>query len=71
MQLFEETGTVCSIQGYHENTWKKLSSQDELAIIEAVLDNPCLLYLRQVALKFLHASAICKFLHKQQFSRKS
>ena len=23
-------GTVCSIQGYHDNTRKKLSSQDEL-----------------------------------------
>jgi DNA-binding MarR family transcriptional regulator len=30
VQLFEETGTVCSIQGCHENTCKKLSVYDEL-----------------------------------------
>ena len=77
VQLFEETGTVCSIQGYHENTWKKLSSQDELAIIEAVLDNPSM-YLHemqhlvsQTSRTEISASAICKFLCKQQFSRKS
>lgn len=40
VQLFEETGTVHSIQGYHENTTTKLTAQDELAIIEALLDNP-------------------------------
>ena len=40
VQLFEDTGDVQSIQGYHEHTTKKLSSQEELATIEAVLDNP-------------------------------
>ena len=76
VQLFEETGTVCSIQGYHENTHKKLSSRDELAIIEAVLDNPSM-YLHEMQNVVLQTtgteitpSAICKFLHKQGFSRK-
>ena len=76
VRLFEETGTVCSIHGYHENTWKKLSSQDELAIIEAVLDNPSI-YLHemqhlvsQTSGTEISASAICKFLRKHQFSGK-
>ena len=76
VKLFEETGTVCSIQGYHENAWKKLSSQDELAIIEAVLDNPPM-YLHelqnvvfQTSGTEISVSAICKFLRKQGFSHK-
>ena len=40
MKLFDETGTVCSIQGFHKTTTKKLSIQDELAIFEMVLDDP-------------------------------
>ena len=40
VQLFEETGTVCSIQGYHQNTRKILSTQDEFVIFEAVTSNP-------------------------------
>jgi len=39
-KLFDETGTVCSIQGFHGNTTKKLSIHDELAILEKVLDDP-------------------------------
>ena len=76
VQLFEETGTVCSIQGYHENTWKKLSTVDEFAIMEAVLENPSM-YLHELQhLVFqttgteISVSAICKFLQKQEFSRK-
>ena len=37
VQLFEETGTVCNIQGYHENTHKKLSLQDVLVILRQLL----------------------------------
>ena len=62
---------------YHENTHKKLSSRDELAIIEAVLDNPSMyLYdeMQNVVLQTtgteITPSAICKFLHKQGFSRR-
>ena len=40
VKLFEETGTVESIQGFHQNTTKKLSTQDEIMIIEAVLEKP-------------------------------
>ena len=47
VQLFEETGTVHSIQGYHESTTKKLTAQDEVAIIEALSDNRSL-YLHEL-----------------------
>ena len=40
VQLFEETGEVLSIQGHHDKTTKKLSTHEELVIIEAVLENP-------------------------------
>ena len=40
VKLFDETGTVCSIQGFHKTTTKKLSIQDELAIFGMVLDDP-------------------------------
>ena len=76
VQLFEETGTVCSIQGYHEDGWKRLSTVDKFTIMEAVLDNPSM-YLHELQhLVFqttgteISASAICKFLQKQEFSRK-
>ena len=76
IQLFEETGTVCSIQGYHENTCKKLSIYDELIIIEAVVNQPSL-YLHEVQYIILKTTGndlsiptIYKFLQKQQFSRK-
>lgn len=76
VQLFEETGTVCSIQGYHENTCKKLSAYDELAIIEAIVNQPSL-YLYEIQYTVLSTTGndlsiptICKYLHKQNFSRK-
>ena len=68
VQLFEETGTVCSIQGYHENTCKKLSTVDEFTIMEAIVDNPsmCLHELQHLVLQttgtVISVSAICKFL---------
>ena len=40
VQLFEETGTVHNIQGYHENTTKKLTAQDEIAIFEVLFRQP-------------------------------
>jgi transposase len=59
VQLFEETGTVYSIQGYHKNTWKKLSTVDEFTIMEAIVDNPSMylhelphLVLQKLALKY-------------------
>ena len=76
VQLFEETGTVCSIQGYHENTYKKLSAYDELTMIEAIVNQPSL-YLHELQHKILITTGndlsiptICKYLHKQHFSRK-
>ena len=47
IQLFEETGTVCSIQGYYENTCKKLSAYDELTVIETIV-NQSSLYLHEI-----------------------
>ena len=67
VKLFEETGTVCSIQGFHENTTKKLN--------EALLDNPSL-YLRELNMVSLSngtsisTATICKVLESQDFSRK-
>ena len=76
VKLFEETGTVCSIQGYHENTTKKLNAQDEIYIIEALLDNSSS-YLHElqnmVSLSngtSISTATICKFLVNQDFSRK-
>lgn len=75
VRLFEETGTVLSIQGYHEDTTKKLSTQDELTIIEAILDRPSMyLHELQHAVNLssgttISTSTICKFLHRQRFSR--
>jgi len=76
VQLFEETGTVCSIQGYHKNIFKKLSAYDELTIIEAIVNLPSL-YLHELQHKVLNTTGndlsiptICKYLHKQKFSRK-
>ena len=76
VQLFEETGTVCSIQGYHFNTTKKLTVHEELAVINAVVDNPAM-YLSDLQQHVLHSrgksigtSMICKFLQKQGFSHK-
>ena len=40
VKLFEETGTVCSIQGYRESPFKKLTPHDELAILDVILDKP-------------------------------
>lgn len=47
VKLFEETGTVCSIQGYRESPFKKLTAHDELAILGIVLDKPST-HLREV-----------------------
>ena len=75
IQLFEETGTVCSIQGYHENIFKKLSAYDELTIIEAIVNQPSL-YLHELQHKVINTTGndlsiptICK--HKQNFQEKS
>ena len=38
--LFEETGTVCSLQGYREVPLKKLSAQDEISMITTIVENP-------------------------------
>ena len=76
VKLFDETGTVCSIQGFHENTTKKLSIHDELAIFGKVLDDPSV-YLHELQHHVFHTSgnnistsSICRFLHQQCFSHK-
>ena len=76
VQLFEDTGTVCSIQGYHQNTIKKLSVREEIAIIDAVVDNPAM-YLSDLQQHVLYTtgtsistSTICQLLKKQGFSHK-
>ena len=61
VQLFEETGTVHSIQGYHETTTKKLTAQDEIAIIEAILDSPSSMYLHELqhAIYLSSGTSVC------------
>ena len=72
---FKETGEVLSIQGHHDKTTKKLSNHEELAIIEATLDNPgaYLHELQQLILQstgtIVSTSTICT-VFKQGFSRK-
>ena len=76
VKLFEETGTVCSVQGCHENTGKKLSRSDEIGLLELVLEHPSM-YLHELQNALLQATGtdvstatICRFLHDQGFSCK-
>ena len=76
MQLFEETGEVFSIQGHHEATTKKLSINEELAIIEAILENLGA-YLHELQQQIFQStgtnvstSTICRVLKQQGFSRR-
>ncbi len=76
VKLFEETGTVYSIQGYHEASGKVLTIYDELAILEAVIDNPSL-YLSEIQQLLLETtgskisiSTICKYLKHAGFTHK-
>ena len=76
VKLFDETGTVCSIQGFHVNITKKLSIHGELAIIEMVLDDPSV-YLHELQHHVFHTSgntistsSICRFLQQQCFFTK-
>lgn len=76
VQLFEQTGTVESIQGYHEKTNKRLSRTDELVLMEAVVKQPSI-YLHELQNTLLQTTgtticlaAIHNFLVYQGFSRK-
>ena len=71
MKLFEETGTVCSIQGYHESPFKKLTAHDDV-----ILDKPST-HLREVQQHLLQSTGtdVCiathyKFLQSAGFTRK-
>ena len=73
---FEETGTICSIQGYHQKTLKKLTDYDAKVILEAILKEPSL-YMHEIQAILLNTtgsdvsiSTISKFLSKQTFTRK-
>ena len=73
VQVFEETGSVDSIQGFHENTSKKLDDHDEMVILEAVLESP-FMYLHEIQNTLLQTTGtnvstatLCKFLHSQGF----
>lgn len=46
VKLFEETTTVCSIQGYCETTEKVLTIHDKFAILEAIVENPRCFYVK-------------------------
>jgi len=73
VKQFDETGTVCSIQGLCENTTKKLGIHDDLAFSEMVLDNPSVYLQCHVFHKSgnnISTSSICRFLHQQCFSHK-
>jgi transposase len=76
VSLFEETGTVCTIQGYREKPQKKLSTRDEIAILTAVVEDPSM-YLHELKHCLLQSTgtdistaSICKLLHKSGFSHK-
>ena len=73
--LFEEMGTVCSIQGYREDASKVLTSYDKFAILEAVIENPSL-FLSVIQQMLLHKTGtrvsvptICKYLQHAGFSK--
>ncbi len=75
LNLFKETGTVKSIQGFHAITTNKLSFQDQCQIIEALCDNPSM-YLHEMRhLIYLSSgtsvsiATVHNFLRKQGFSR--
>ena len=76
VQLFEQTGTVESIQGYHEKTTKRLSSTDELVLMEAIVRQPSIyLYELQNILLQTTGTTIClaaihNFLTYQGFTHK-
>lgn len=68
--LFDVTGDVISIQGYHSKTTKKMSDAQELEIIEAVIENPSV-HLRELLYPtIVDTSTICRFLKQQGFTRK-
>lgn len=76
VNLFEETGTVCSFQGYREAPAKKLHEVDEMAILTTIVNNPAT-YLHELKSILLQSSnidistsSICKFLCKCGFSHK-
>ena len=76
VNLFEETGTVCSIQGYREKPQKKLTPRDEAVILTAVVENPAIYlhelkhHLQQLTGTDISTANICKLLHKNNFSHK-
>ena len=70
VRKFEEDGTV------EARKHKALTVYDELLIIQSVLDNPSI-YLHELQRRVeettstsVTESAICRFLHRQNFSRK-
>lgn len=76
VQLFEETGTVCSIQGYRESPFKKLTPHDEFAILDVILDKPST-YLKDVQQHLLQTTGtdvciatLCMYLQSAGFTRK-
>ena len=59
-RLYEETGTVISVQGYHACTTQKLTTQDEINLIEAIVESPS---------KYLHELGEFIYLQVQMFVR--
>ena len=78
LRLFEETGTVYSIQGYHEPSHKKkkLTENDEMVLLELIIEHPAM-YLQELQSALsrstgtnISISTICKFLQKQGITYK-
>ena len=74
LRLFDSTGTVDK-KAYSCPSRKKMSTTDELHLLELVIENPGM-YLTEMK-KELHArgtdvdeSTICRFLKESKFSRK-
>ena len=70
VRKFEEDGTV------EARKHKALTVYDELLIIQSVLDNPSIYlhelqrWVEETTSTSVTESAICRFLHRQNFSRK-
>ena len=76
LRLFEETGTVYSVQGCHEPSNKKLTENDELVLLELIIEHPAM-YLQELQSALSQStgtnvsiSTICKFLQKQGITYK-
>ena len=76
VKLFEETGTVCSIQGYCKNHHHTLKLLDKYALLNTIVDEPAHYLseiqqiLRNTTGTQISVPTISKYLHKAGFTHK-